>query len=100
MHAAGQADRSGGGGGGSWRLPPDETLQVADPKTKEDVSVLLYCIIPTYIGIGLAIIPTPYQTTHATFCIHNYVTPSDRENCKQSLVSRELIYYSTYNKNT
>ncbi|XP_026325808.1 inactive dipeptidyl peptidase 10 isoform X1 [Hyposmocoma kahamanoa] len=38
MHATGHTDRSGGGGGGgSWRLPPDETLQVADPKsTKED----------------------------------------------------------------
>ncbi|XP_031763771.1 inactive dipeptidyl peptidase 10 isoform X1 [Galleria mellonella] len=38
MHATGHTDRSGGGGGGgSWRLPPDETLQVADPKSaKED----------------------------------------------------------------
>ncbi|KAJ2944629.1 hypothetical protein O0L34_g3981 [Tuta absoluta] len=38
MHATGHTDRSGGGGGGgSWRLPPDETLQVADPKAaKED----------------------------------------------------------------
>lgn len=40
MHATGHTDRSGGGGGGggSWRLPPDETLQVADPKSaKEEV---------------------------------------------------------------
>lgn len=36
MHATGHTDRSGGGGG-SWRLPPDETLQVADPKDKEEV---------------------------------------------------------------
>lgn len=36
MHAS-VADRGGGGGGGgSWRLPPDETLQVADPKDKND----------------------------------------------------------------
>ncbi|XP_037033924.1 dipeptidyl peptidase 4 isoform X2 [Bradysia coprophila] len=34
MHAV--ADRGGGGGGGSWRLPPDETLQVADPKDKNE----------------------------------------------------------------
>lgn len=41
MHATGHTDRSGGGGGGgSWRLPPDETLQVADPKSaKEEVSL-------------------------------------------------------------
>lgn len=39
MHAV--ADRGGGGGGGSWRLPPDETLQVQDPKEKqEEVSIL------------------------------------------------------------
>lgn len=38
MHAV--ADRGGGGGGGgSWRLPPDETLQVQDPKEKDEVSV-------------------------------------------------------------
>lgn len=36
----GGADRGGGGGGGSWRLPPDETLQVADAKDKLDVSVI------------------------------------------------------------
>lgn len=36
MHANISTDRGGGGGGGSWRLPPDETLQVQDPKTKED----------------------------------------------------------------
>ncbi|CAG9099852.1 unnamed protein product [Plutella xylostella] len=35
MHATGHTDRSGGGGG-SWRLPPDETLQVADPKAAKD----------------------------------------------------------------
>ncbi|XP_026469614.1 inactive dipeptidyl peptidase 10 [Ctenocephalides felis] len=37
MHANVHTDRGGGGGGGggSWRLPPDETLQVADPKSKE-----------------------------------------------------------------
>ncbi|XP_055593286.1 dipeptidyl peptidase 4 [Uranotaenia lowii] len=35
MHANVHTDR-GGGGGGSWRLPPDETLQVADPKQKEE----------------------------------------------------------------
>lgn len=28
-------DRAGGAGG-SWRLPPDETLQVADPKQKDE----------------------------------------------------------------
>lgn len=33
MHANISADR--GGGGGSWRLPPDETLQVQDPKQKD-----------------------------------------------------------------
>lgn len=38
MHAA-TSDRGGGSGGGSWRLPPDETLQVStDPKEKLDVS--------------------------------------------------------------
>lgn len=37
MHANVATDR-GGGGGGSWRLPPDETLQVQDSKAKEDVS--------------------------------------------------------------
>lgn len=36
MHANISSDRGGGGGGGSWRLPPDETLQVQDPKSKED----------------------------------------------------------------
>ncbi|XP_064076712.1 inactive dipeptidyl peptidase 10 isoform X1 [Vanessa tameamea] len=37
MHATGHTDRSGGGGGGgSWRLPPDETLQVADPKSAKE----------------------------------------------------------------
>lgn len=35
MHANVHTDRAGGGGG-SWRLPPDETLQVADPKQKEE----------------------------------------------------------------
>ena len=34
MHVT-TTDRAGGGGG-SWRLPPDETLQVADSKSKED----------------------------------------------------------------
>ncbi|XP_043064293.1 dipeptidyl aminopeptidase-like protein 6 isoform X2 [Drosophila ficusphila] len=34
MHANMTSDR-GGGGGGSWRLPPDETLQVQDPKQKD-----------------------------------------------------------------
>ncbi|XP_030383907.1 inactive dipeptidyl peptidase 10 [Scaptodrosophila lebanonensis] len=33
MHANVTTDR--GGGGGSWRLPPDETLQVQDPKQKD-----------------------------------------------------------------
>ena len=37
MHAA-TSDRGGGSGGGSWRLPPDETLQVADKNEKLDVS--------------------------------------------------------------
>lgn len=38
MHAA-TSDRGGGSGGGSWRLPPDETLQVStDAKDKLDVS--------------------------------------------------------------
>ncbi|XP_059617511.1 inactive dipeptidyl peptidase 10 isoform X1 [Phlebotomus argentipes] len=36
MHASTTTDRGGGGGGGSWRLPPDETLQVQDPKSKEE----------------------------------------------------------------
>ncbi|XP_055534816.1 inactive dipeptidyl peptidase 10 isoform X3 [Wyeomyia smithii] len=35
MHANVHTERAGGGGG-SWRLPPDETLQVADPKQKEE----------------------------------------------------------------
>nr|NP_001263157.1 uncharacterized protein Dmel_CG17684, isoform D [Drosophila melanogaster]ELP57402.1 uncharacterized protein Dmel_CG17684, isoform D [Drosophila melanogaster] len=34
MHTNMTSDRSGGGGG-SWRLPPDETLQVQDPKQKD-----------------------------------------------------------------
>lgn len=34
MHANVTTDK-GGGGGGSWRLPPDETLQVGE-KTKEE----------------------------------------------------------------
>lgn len=38
MHANVHSDRGGGSGGGSWRLPPDETLQVSDPKEKIDVS--------------------------------------------------------------
>lgn len=37
MHANVHSDR-GGGSGGSWRLPQDETLQVQDPKEKLDVS--------------------------------------------------------------
>lgn len=32
MHANVTSDKSGGG---SWRLPPDETLQVQDPKQKD-----------------------------------------------------------------
>lgn len=42
MHANVHADRN------EWRLPPDETLQVADPKAKkaevgdEEVSTLIY----------------------------------------------------------
>ncbi|XP_031617324.1 dipeptidyl aminopeptidase-like protein 6 isoform X3 [Contarinia nasturtii] len=36
MHANVTSDRGGGSGGGSWRLPPDETLQVSDPKEKLD----------------------------------------------------------------
>ncbi|XP_037913635.1 inactive dipeptidyl peptidase 10 isoform X2 [Hermetia illucens] len=37
MHANVHSDRAGSGGGsGPWRLPPDETLQVADPKSKTD----------------------------------------------------------------
>lgn len=35
MHANVTTDK-GGGGGGSWRLPPDETLQVGGEKTKEE----------------------------------------------------------------
>lgn len=39
MHANVTSDRGGGSGGGSWRLPADETLQVgADPKEKLEVS--------------------------------------------------------------
>lgn len=38
MHANVHTDRAGGGGG-SWRLPPDETLQVADPKQKEEADL-------------------------------------------------------------
>lgn len=38
MHANAASDRGGGAGGGSWRLPADETLQVStDPKEKIDV---------------------------------------------------------------
>lgn len=37
MHANVTTDK-GGGGGGSWRLPPDETLQVGDSKSKDDVN--------------------------------------------------------------
>lgn len=38
MHANAASDRGGGSGGGSWRLPQDETLQVStDPKEKIDV---------------------------------------------------------------
>ena len=37
MHANVTSDRGGGSGGGSWRLPADETLQVSDPKEKIDV---------------------------------------------------------------
>lgn len=39
MHANAASDRGGGSGGGSWRLPADETLQVSgkDPKEKIDV---------------------------------------------------------------
>lgn len=36
MHANVTTDK-GGGGGGSWRLPPDETLQIGD-KQKEEVA--------------------------------------------------------------
>lgn len=40
MHANVTSDRGGGSGGGSWRLPADETLQVStDPKEKLDVSI-------------------------------------------------------------
>lgn len=35
MHANVTSDKGGGGGGGSWRLPPDETLQIQDPKQKD-----------------------------------------------------------------
>uniref|UniRef100_A0A1A9V2A1 Peptidase S9 prolyl oligopeptidase catalytic domain-containing protein n=1 Tax=Glossina austeni TaxID=7395 RepID=A0A1A9V2A1_GLOAU len=35
MHANVTSDKAGGGGG-SWRLPPDETLQVQDPKQKDE----------------------------------------------------------------
>lgn len=42
MHAV--ADRGGGGGGGSWRLPPDETLQVQDPKDKQE-EVSIYIVV-------------------------------------------------------
>lgn len=40
MHANVPTDRAGGGAGGSWRLPPDETLQVADPKQKDEQDLL------------------------------------------------------------
>lgn len=40
MHANVTSDRGGGSGGGSWRLPPDETLQVSDQKENIDVSNL------------------------------------------------------------
>lgn len=36
MHANVHSDRAGSGGSGPWRLPPDETLQVADPKSKAE----------------------------------------------------------------
>lgn len=42
MHANVSADRGGGSGGGSWRLPQDETLQVSDPKEKIDVRTFTY----------------------------------------------------------
>lgn len=49
MHAA-TSDRGGGAGGGSWRLPPDETLQVQDPKDKLDVSEFAIAAdAPTFI---------------------------------------------------
>lgn len=34
MHA--NVTQAGGAGGGSWRLPPDETLQVGDSKQEKD----------------------------------------------------------------
>lgn len=42
MHAVADRGGGGGGGGGSWRLPPDETLQVQDPKDKEEVNFFSY----------------------------------------------------------
>lgn len=38
MHANVTSDRGGGSSGGSWRLPPDETLQVQDSKGNIEVS--------------------------------------------------------------
>lgn len=40
MHA--NVTQAGGAGGGSWRLPPDETLQVGDSKQEKDDVRIIY----------------------------------------------------------
>lgn len=44
--SVGGGDR--GAGGGSWRVPPDETLQVCDPKDKAE-QVIPHLSILTYL---------------------------------------------------
>ncbi|XP_033154099.1 dipeptidyl peptidase 4 isoform X2 [Drosophila simulans] len=62
MHTNMTSDRSGGGGG-SWRLPPDETLQVQDPKQKDNDfdfdeghnwrSIILSLLVISFVVAGI-----------------------------------------------
>lgn len=56
MHANVHADRN------EWRLPPDETLQVADPKAKK-----------AEVGDEEVSTPSNYGKSHCTLYISIYI---------------------------
>lgn len=103
------ADRGGGGGGGgSWRLPPDETLQVQDPKEKDEVSRVLeavlrptsiwwnYVLFGLYTHIGPGIWRDSQLEEHRSITVGHQFGHRRHRNCNLSFrVSNIYIYKTT-----